>query len=596
MEFDMKVIKITFLCLFLTLGVVVYVNAQDIEAPPRPVNDYFPDEWKTHTSGLGGFSVKFPGTPWEIKKDLETKYGRVVQHITEYGRESFIRYTVNYREFPRSLNEAERKTIIDEERDGLLKSFQGKSTLISDTEIKVSGLPARLFTIEFNEAKFLRVLYVIKGTVHYVLLVETFSRHGKNAMGAENGYEKIAMSFLNSFRLVGIIVDDSDKKTVIGGPIGPANPNSVSENGFDDKSWKEFIDEEKGFSILAIGAFTKSNSTNEVKNLPATTYSYNWETSVASYAVNITDYMVLETSLEAVKESYNKSKELFVSRGWKLISEKDVYLEGYLGREFLFEVNPTLNLKTRVVIAGYRLYQLLFVAPADKKTTKSTSDFFVQTSTKFFDSFRLKKSALAKAEEQISESNSPNPFDRVDFRGKVENSIYTNDFLGFSFKIPENWVIESEDESAFAQEKGFELMSKGNEISKRTEEVVKKNVRHLIGIAKGKLGTPDNTNLNIFVERLPLKSISPDVYAKISMANIKESLNNIESVGEIKKRNISGKEFAVFEVVVNLNNQKAKIQVLTTIIKGVSLGLVFTNSSEKDLEILDKIIQSITIK
>lgn len=593
MEIYMKVINSIFLCLFLTFS---FVNAFAQDAPPRPVNDYFPENWKTHNSTVGGFSIKFPGTPWELRKDLDTKYGKVVQNIVEYGRESFIRYSVSYREFPKSLNELERRIVIDDERDSLLKSLARKTVLINDTETKTFGLPSRLFTIELDDAKFLRVLYVIKDKKHYVISVESFSRHESNRMGAENGYEKIALSFLNSFQFIDTVIDNSNVKTVAGVPIAPSIPPTIREKSFDEKSWKEFSDDEKGFSVLAIGLLNKNISNQNVKGLPATTHTYKWETSVAHYTVAVTDYTVLETETEAIKVSYNLTRELFISKGWKLSSEKDVYIDKYLGREFIFDVSDVLRLKTRVFYIGSRLFQIIFAAPPDKKGTKSTSDFFEQTSEKFLDSFKLSKSSLTKAEEQIAESKSPNNFDNADFRGKIENSIYTNDFMGFTFKIPEKWFVKSDDEVIFLQEKGMELMSKGNETSKKLESVAKKNVRNLISIAKGQFGSHDNTNLSIAVERLPIKSMISEVYISLTKQTIKEALNNIDSISETSFRKIGTKEFAVFDAVIKIEQKKATIRYLAFCNKGMALVMVFSFSNEKELEFLEQIINSFSFK
>jgi hypothetical protein len=92
-------------------------------------------------------------------------------------------------------------------------------------------------------------------------------------------------------------------------------------------------------------------------------------------------YNVIEALLKAPPEThkliYDNTKENLVkSLNGKLLSEKELKLEGATGREYQVET-PNLGVyRTRIYIAGDRLYQQILLAPKDVTSGKAADTFF----------------------------------------------------------------------------------------------------------------------------------------------------------------------------------------------------------------------------
>lgn len=385
-------------------------------------------------------------------------------------------------------------------------------------------------------------------------------------------------------------------RTIVGTAPTPTPkpvPKLVGES--DEKSWKEYADEELGFKVLTIGTQGRKESKQEIDLGTVESVTLSWRTQVAEYSVITLEYPYLPVDLEYVKLNLNKVRDDLINRGLKLTSEKEISIEGYAGKEFIFEKDK-VRIKTRFFYVGNKRYQTIFAASSEDLTSKYFLEFYETTANKFLNSFRLTDSALTKATAQIAEAKSPNPFDTEDFKGRVENSIYMNDYLGFSLRLPEKWSIVSDDEVALAQQKGVETFTKGNDISKKIDEGYKKNVRALIVIVKDTATQEEYAKFQTSIERLPYKSMKTSVYASMATKYLIQGFKNIETVGEIKFVNIGGKEFAVADINLKTDDKVIKAKIYMIVYKGVGLGLIFNYVNEKDLQTLENILKSFSFK
>jgi hypothetical protein len=195
-------ITLSLLLCLLVAGSFIICGGQEPPPPPPPAKDYFPKTWKEFMSVDGKFKARYPGDPKEATKTFDSEHGSLLLHSFFYGNSSFIFYSVDYRDYPSApTNRSAVKRILEKAKENRLMGLEGKMKLVAEKETTRDGNPALYFEMEYLQTKRLRELDVISGRPHYTVLVIAFSSHG-NAMGAENAYEAIATSFLDSFHVV----------------------------------------------------------------------------------------------------------------------------------------------------------------------------------------------------------------------------------------------------------------------------------------------------------------------------------------------------------------------------------------------------------
>jgi hypothetical protein len=114
------------------------------------------------------------------------------------------------------------------------------------------------------------------------------------------------------------------------------------------------------------------------------------ETKLASYIVSYVQFSDDITDPAAVKELLDRGREggITSSRG-KLISEKEINLGEYLGREWVMSLPGGLSATARAYWVTRRLYQTVFVIPANANDSAEVIQLRREAATKFLDSFAL---------------------------------------------------------------------------------------------------------------------------------------------------------------------------------------------------------------
>ena len=72
--------------------------------------------------------------------------------------------------------------------------------MVKEADSLLEGHPSRFIRIDLGDKSVVRVeLIMVKNRLYYIEIIVPKGREG--VMGAENDYEEIATSFLNSFKL-----------------------------------------------------------------------------------------------------------------------------------------------------------------------------------------------------------------------------------------------------------------------------------------------------------------------------------------------------------------------------------------------------------
>jgi hypothetical protein len=165
--------------------------------PPPQANDYFPERWKEFTSREGKFKILFPGTPVEWTKSDSPSY------TVSYT--SFIKYTASFIELPGDVGSlGDAKGVLDKARESVMAisvAAQENPQVVKEVEASFQGYPGRILQIDSGNNKVIRYKFIlVKNRLYYAEVITPKGR--PDTPGAENDYEKIAMTFLDSFSLI----------------------------------------------------------------------------------------------------------------------------------------------------------------------------------------------------------------------------------------------------------------------------------------------------------------------------------------------------------------------------------------------------------
>ena len=184
----------------MALNAITQGFAQDSPPPPPPDKDYFPERWQEYAFPDSGFKIKLPGEPQQAQNEVARESMKLAITTVKYGSAAFISYAVNVTAFPANLEDTNAsQKIFAGVREAALK--QTNSQLVSENAFTLDGHPGQFLHTELEKRTVLRAKTVIvRGRLFQAVVMTPI--HGPERMGSANGYEKIAMSFLDSFGLL----------------------------------------------------------------------------------------------------------------------------------------------------------------------------------------------------------------------------------------------------------------------------------------------------------------------------------------------------------------------------------------------------------
>ena len=167
---------------------------------PQSAADYFPERWKEFSPEDGTFKILFPGTPKESTADENFSPDRYPTYYASY--KSFLSYVAMYIEYDGDIeNPASANETFDRARDKIISvsaRFKESPRIIKEEDVSVEGHPGRFLLVDLANDKFVWHKFIIVKNRFYFLQVEMLKGNPR----AGSDYEKIAMRFLNSFRLL----------------------------------------------------------------------------------------------------------------------------------------------------------------------------------------------------------------------------------------------------------------------------------------------------------------------------------------------------------------------------------------------------------
>lgn len=150
----------------------------------------------------------------------------------------------------------------------------------------------------------------------------------------------------------------------------------------DPSDWKEFASKEGRFQVLMPGTPKESKHDTESDFGKSVLHMNAMQAGKTMYAANYSDFPA-EVKKVPLKQVYDSSQDGAVANlKGKLVSEKDIKISDYPGREILIDFAGGKRLfRARVYLVRQRLYQVVVFGTKEAATSKEAD--------KFLDSFKL---------------------------------------------------------------------------------------------------------------------------------------------------------------------------------------------------------------
>ena len=191
-------------------------------------------------------------------------------------------------------------------------------------------------------------------------------------------------------------------------------------------------------------------------------------------------------------------------------------------------------------------------------------------------------SGCGKENNDVKEEQSSNEQTKEFSMGEWNDNVYTNDFLGLKFNLPEGWVYSSDEEIAEMMNLGTELL---NDDQKVAAEVSKLNNAYYI-VAND----PNTGNSVSIISEKPIMEISTDYYIN----QLKTQLSSVDSIkyeiGETSKEKVGDIQCDTLTVSASMLNQTITQKYYVYKLDKYFVGIIVTATSGE--ENINNIIKS----
>lgn len=149
-----------------------------------------------------------------------------------------------------------------------------------------------------------------------------------------------------------------------------------------EESAQAFTTDEGRFTIALSEKPKFEFQTFEIEGKRMDAYMYTWLTAQGEYEVKWFDFPLTFNEPEVIKHTLDRVRDRLISKGdVKLLSEIEISLDGFAGREWKVEV-PDGVFMARAYLVNQRFYQVTTFIPKDKKSQETAA-------AKVLDSFKL---------------------------------------------------------------------------------------------------------------------------------------------------------------------------------------------------------------
>ena len=181
--------------LFVCLLLLAACSASMAQTQTDPSDESNPHKWVSYVSEAGKFKIKFPAKPTESSEVQEGEGGPSNVYLAEY--KGLLLYVTTYGNSASHITDA--KLYLKNVGNAWLDANSLHNIhVLKDEEISFKNNPGRFVVVE-TQMQVVRARWIVVGNRIYYQFVLAPKRY--NAPASENGYEKLATAFFDSFEL-----------------------------------------------------------------------------------------------------------------------------------------------------------------------------------------------------------------------------------------------------------------------------------------------------------------------------------------------------------------------------------------------------------
>lgn len=175
--------------------------------------------------------------------------------------------------------------------------------------------------------------------------------------------------------------------------------------------------------------------------------------------------------------------------------------------------------------------------------------------------------------------------------GSLQDGNYKNDFLGFSLKVPKDWIVADQETTAAAAKIGTDtLKGKDQRDNKLVEESIRLSIT-LLNVTKKPVGASENAAFVLVVNKQSSSGYTPAMIAEATKS-VLDSSPVLKLTADTRVKTVGGRNFALLDYEINANGQRANTKFYVTMIRDYSLSFSLSYVNDSDLVLLEKIVET----
>jgi hypothetical protein len=187
----------------------------------------------------------------------------------------------------------------------------------------------------------------------------------------------------------------------------------------------------------------------------------------------------------------------------------------------------------------------------------------------------------------------------IDF-GTISNSVYHNNYLGFSVTIPTNWSLQDQEAQRQLARKGLSMVAGDDKNLNAALKASELQSLNLFGAFKYPRGAPVTNNPAVMAVAENVRQLPGIQRGKDYLFHAKQLLQSgqiaISFPTEIYTERVNGVDFDVMDVELSVGSRTVKEKYYATIRKGYALSLVFVSGSDQEEPIEKKVLETIVFQ
>ncbi len=184
--------------------------------------------------------------------------------------------------------------------------------------------------------------------------------------------------------------------------------------------------------------------------------------------------------------------------------------------------------------------------------------------------------------------------------GKVENSVYRNEYFGLTLKLPPDWTVPDEESQRQLLDKGIDVLAGEDKNLRAVMKASGRQTVFLLTAFKYPPGAPvlSNPSMVVFAESvrgMPGIKRGSD-YHFHGRKLLESGTVEVSFPEEPSTEQLGGLDFDVLHMVMPFGSMNVKQRHYTAVMKGYALTFAVTFTSDEEQAALERILESVTFK